>query len=175
MKKEELCPCSSGKKFGECCEPVLSGSRKAATAEELMRARYTAYAVCDIDFLYKSSGPEVQAEFDEKTSREWAESANWEGLEILGTQDGLEKDEEGFVSFVAYYSTKEQNCKHVETAYFKRIEGDWRFIDGRIENNAPYRRAEPKVGRNDPCPCGSGKKYKKCCYGKAEVEAVEGE
>jgi uncharacterized protein YecA (UPF0149 family) len=26
----------------------------------------------------------------------------------------------------------------------------------------PYRRSEPKVGRNDPCPCGSGKKYKKC-------------
>jgi preprotein translocase subunit SecA len=28
---------------------------------------------------------------------------------------------------------------------------------------APVRRAEAKVGRNDPCPCGSGKKYKKCC------------
>jgi SEC-C motif-containing protein len=175
MKKEELCPCSSGKKFGECCGPVLAGERKAATAEELMRARYCAYAVCDIDFLYKSSGPEVRAEFDEKTSREWAQSATWEGLEILGTQDGLEKDEEGFVSFVAYYSTKEQNCKHVETSYFKRIDGEWRFIDGRIESGAPYRRSEPKVGRNDPCPCGSGKKYKKCCYGKVEAQAEGGE
>jgi uncharacterized protein YecA (UPF0149 family) len=29
----------------------------------------------------------------------------------------------------------------------------------------PYRREEPKVGRNDPCPCGSGKKFKKC-HGK---------
>ena len=28
---------------------------------------------------------------------------------------------------------------------------------------APIRRGQPKVGRNDPCPCGSGKKYKKCC------------
>jgi uncharacterized protein YchJ len=28
---------------------------------------------------------------------------------------------------------------------------------------APYVRAAPKIGRNDPCPCGSGKKYKKCC------------
>lgn len=27
----------------------------------------------------------------------------------------------------------------------------------------PVRRAAPKVGRNDPCPCGSGKKFKKCC------------
>ncbi len=28
---------------------------------------------------------------------------------------------------------------------------------------APVRRSEPKIGRNDPCPCGSGKKFKKCC------------
>lgn len=31
------------------------------------------------------------------------------------------------------------------------------------EKPEPIRRAAPKVGRNDPCPCGSGKKYKKCC------------
>ncbi len=31
------------------------------------------------------------------------------------------------------------------------------------ERLEPIRRDEPKVGRNDPCPCGSGKKYKKCC------------
>ncbi len=33
----------------------------------------------------------------------------------------------------------------------------------------PFRREAPKVGRNDPCPCGSGKKYKKCCMGKADA------
>jgi len=32
----------------------------------------------------------------------------------------------------------------------------------------PYRRETPRVGRNEPCPCGSGKKYKKCC-GAAEA------
>ncbi|HTO08832.1 MAG TPA: SEC-C metal-binding domain-containing protein [Myxococcota bacterium] len=30
------------------------------------------------------------------------------------------------------------------------------------EPQAPYVRGEPKIGRNDPCPCGSGKKFKKC-------------
>ena len=69
MKNEELCPCSSGKTFGECCGPVLAGERKAATAAELMRARYSAYAVCDVDFLFRSSGPEVRGEFDEKSAR----------------------------------------------------------------------------------------------------------
>ncbi|MBR6014599.1 MAG: SEC-C domain-containing protein, partial [Firmicutes bacterium] len=40
---------------------------------------------------------------------------------------------------------------------------EWRFIDGKMDTGEPYRREEPKIGRNDPCPCGSGKKYKKCC------------
>jgi SEC-C motif-containing protein len=42
-------------------------------------------------------------------------------------------------------------------------DGEWRFIDGKIFGPDPVRREAPKVGRNDPCPCGSGKKFKKCC------------
>ena len=164
MKNEEKCPCSSGKSFGECCAPVLNGTRRAATAVELMRARYSAYAVCNIDFLYKSSGPEVQAEFDKKTSLEWANSATWEGLEIRETENGGENDIDGFVTFTAHYSTEQQTCEHKERSYFKRIDGEWRFIDGEIEQapSSTFQREEPKVGRNDPCPCGSGKKFKKC-------------
>ena len=130
MKTSDNCPCASGKPYGECCGPIIGGERKAATASELMRARYSAYAVGDVKFLYNSSGPEVQAEFDEKTTREWA---------------------------------NKQACEHRERSYFKRIDGDWRFIDGQIDTGEPWHREEPKVGRNDPCPCGSGKKYKKCC------------
>lgn len=163
MKNDELCPCKSGKNFGDCCGAILAGKRKAATAVELMRARYTAYAVCDVDFLRRSSGPEVQRDFDEKTTREWSQSATWHGIEILATEKGGVDDEEGYVSFLAHYSSKDQACEHREDSYFKKIDGDWRFIDGQIQTNAPYRRDEPKVGRNDPCPCGSGKKYKKCC------------
>ena len=58
------CPCGSGKTFAECCGPILGGEAKAKTAERLMRARYTAYATDDIDFLFQSSGPEVREEFD---------------------------------------------------------------------------------------------------------------
>ena len=141
----------------------MAGERVAATAAELMRARYTAYAVCDVDFLYKSSGPEVQAEFDEKSSREWSKSATWQGLEICDTEKGGADDSEGYVSFIARYSVKDQACEHRERSYFKRIGGAWRFIDGQVDTGEPWRREEPKIGRNDPCPCGSGKKYKKCC------------
>ena len=39
-------------------------------------------------------------------------------------------------------------------------------MDRVISASGPLRRAAAKVGRNDPCPCGSGKKYKKCCFEK---------
>ncbi len=163
MENNELCPCASGRAFGECCGPILSGERKAATAAELMRARYSAYAVGNVKFLYSSSGPQTRSEFDEKTTRDWSSSAQWQGLEVLGEEKGGPDDDEGYVSFVAHYSANGQQCEHRERSFFQRIDGEWRFIDGTIESNAPYRREEPKVGRNDPCPCGSGKKYKKCC------------
>ena len=167
MENIEVCPCGSGKKYAECCEPIHAGAVKAKTAEALMRARYSAYAVKKIQFLKTSAGPEVQADFDEKACREWAEASTWHGLDILSTDRGGENDEEGYVEFIAYYSANGEAVKHHEHAYFKRIDGVWKFIDGEIESGVPYVREEPKVGRNDPCPCGSGKKYKKCC-GKGE-------
>ena len=163
MKTSDNCPCASGKAYGECCGPIIGGERKAATASELMRARYSAYAVGDVKFLYNSSGPEVQAEFDEKTTREWSKSATWQGMEIIETERGGEADEDGYVSFIARYTANKQACEHRERSYFKKIDGAWRFIDGQIDTGEPWHREEPKVGRNDPCPCGSGKKYKKCC------------
>jgi len=163
MKNEELCPCASGKTFGECCGPILNGDKKAETAAELMRARYSAYAVGDVKFLYNSSGPEVQAEFDEKTTREWSKNATWQGLDVISAEKGGPDDEEGTVSFIAHYTANDQVCEHRENSIFRKIDGEWRFIDGTIDTGAPYRREEPKIGRNDPCPCGSGKKYKKCC------------
>jgi SEC-C motif domain protein len=53
--------------------------------------------------------------------------------------------------------------KHHEKASFKKEEdGKWYFEDGKVQVQ-PYERTGEKVGRNDPCHCGSGKKFKKCC------------
>jgi len=163
MKNEDLCPCKSGKTFGACCAPVIAGEKKAETAEILMRARYSAYATGAVKFLHDSSGPEVRAEFDEKATRQWSESATWEGLDVLDTEKGTASDDEGWVSFIARYTVDDRLCEHRERSYFKRIDGEWRFIDGLVDTGEPYRREEPKINRNAPCPCGSGKKYKKCC------------
>ena len=163
MEPTNECPCKSGKSFGECCEPIISGKAKAPTAEALMRARYTSYVTGDIEFLKTSATKEVQEEFDEASSRAWSRSAQWHGLEIMHTEKGQEGDDTGVVEFRALYTANGEFCNHHEISQFVREGGEWKFADGELTGEKPVVRESPKVGRNDPCPCGSGKKYKKCC------------
>ena len=158
----DLCPCGSGLAFEACCEPFLIGQKKPATAVALMRSRYCAYAMGAVDYLFKTSGPKVRKEFDAESSRKWAESAKWTGIEIV-TDETDSSNESAVIEFLAHYSVNDTDFDHHERAEFAKIEGEWRFMDGKIFGPDPVRRELPKVGRNDPCPCGSGKKYKKCC------------
>ena len=128
-----------------------------------MRARYSAYALGSIDYLYKTSGTKIRKEFDAEGSKRWSSSAEWTGLDVVSKEGGGPDDEKGVVEFVAHYTVKGTAFEHHEVANFAKVDGEWRFIDGKIIGPPPVRREEPKVGRNDPCPCGSGKKYKKCC------------
>ena len=165
----DVCPCGSGLDFEACCEPFLIGREKPPTATALMRSRYCAYTLSAVDYLYKTSGPKVRKEFDAESSRKWSASAQWSGIDILKEEDGANGDEAGIVEFVAHYTVEGTPFNHHERANFAKIDGEWRFIDGKIFGPAPVRRDQPKVGRNDPCPCGSGKKFKKCCEtGQAE-------
>jgi SEC-C motif-containing protein len=157
------CPCGSAKPFENCCEPYLLGRLPAPTAEALMRARYSAYALCSIDYLYNTSGPRVRREFDAAGSRKWAESAEWHGLEVVATEGGGPDDIAGKVEFIARYTIKGAPVDHHEQAEFARVDGEWRFMNGKVIGPAPVRREGPRIGRNDPCSCGSGRKYKKCC------------
>jgi SEC-C motif-containing protein len=163
MKKEDICPCNSGKPFGECCGPVLEGEREAQTPEALMRARYSAYVTGNIPFLKTSAVKAVQDEFDERSSEMWSRAAKWHGLEIIRTEMGGPGDVTGVVEFRAVYTANGEFCNHHEVATFVREGGGWKFEDGELVGETPMTRDEPKIGRNDPCPCGSGKKYKKCC------------
>ena len=72
-------------------------------------------------------------------------------------------DDTGEVSFCARYSVHGMPQELREDAFFRKEDGRWFYVDGNVHAKQPVRREEPKVGRNDPCPCGSGKKYKKCC------------
>ncbi len=157
------CPCCSGRSYEQCCEPLLLGHARASTAEALMRSRYTAYTLAEIDYLYKTSGPRVRREFDAESSRKWAQSADWQAFEIRQSEGGSPQDSEAMIEFVARYRIEKADFEHHEIATFGRVEGEWRFIDGKMVTPPPERREAPKVGRNDPCACGSGRKYKKCC------------
>jgi SEC-C motif domain protein len=156
------CHCGSERLFGECCEPFLNGTAKAPTAESLMRARYSAYVTANIDFIEQTIHSSVRADFNRESALKWSEESQWQGLEILNTVDGKEGDAAGSVEFIATYSQKGETVTHHELSTFRKEAGDWYFVDGRVVNQ-PFRRDQPRIGRNDPCPCGSGKKYKKCC------------
>jgi SEC-C motif-containing protein len=157
------CPCGSGRSYAECCGPIIRGTVKAKTAEALMRARYSAFAKEEIDFLTSSLHPKARADHNPDEVRAWARSATWLGFEIKALDAGTEKDDQGFVEFVARYKVQDKVVHHHERAEFAREEDEWQFVDGKTVAQVPLYRDEPKVGRNDPCPCGSGKKYKKCC------------
>jgi len=157
------CPCGSETPYTDCCEPVINGTRIAATAEELMRARYTAYTQVEMDFIQSSVHPDFQDANDPEGAREWAEDSEWQGLEVIETLDGGPDDATGTVEFAANYIFRDEESRYHEVAEFEKIDGAWYFREGHPPVRTPVVREEPKIGRNDPCSCGSGRKFKRCC------------
>lgn len=155
------CPCGSGEAYADCCETIIGGTRTAETAERLMRARYTAYTKAAIDFLFETTHPDHRKGYDHAGTREWAEKSEWLGLEINGIRQGGPDDSTGEVEFVARYREKGVQYQHHELGHFERKDGGWYFTSGEMVRPKPA--VSTKVGRNEPCPCGSGLKYKKCC------------
>ncbi len=159
----KLCPCGSGLELETCCGPVVEGERPAATAEALMRARYAAYTLGRIDFLGMSLHPEARHDYSEAATRKWARQAQWLGLEIVSVEGGGDGDSQGKVEFVAHYRERGIRQAHHEVGIFERYEGLWFYLRADQPKSSSRVRSQPKVGRNDPCPCGSGLKFKKCC------------
>jgi len=154
------CPCGSGLDYEVCCGPYLAGTN-APTAEALMRSRYTAYAVHNIDYIINTCVSTGKNDIDRKETKAWSDQSTWLGLKIIAVEKGGVNDTEGTVEFEASYERNGLKDRHHETARFKKHSGSWLYEDGSV---APVTvvRTSPKVGRNDPCPCGSGKKYKLC-------------
>ena len=107
-------------------------------------------------------------EIDIASTKDWAENSDWLSLEIRKTERGGAKDEDGTVEFIAKFNDSEGNLvNHHEVSLFKKHQDQWYFVDAEAPKVEQIRRDAPKVGRNDPCTCGSGKKFKKCCGGGA--------
>lgn len=159
----DTCPCGSNIAYVQCCRPIIKGEQSPATAEQVMRARYSAYVRREIEYILTSLHPAHRTDYDVKSTRAWAENAEWHKFEILNKTEGGAEDSEGQVEFVVSYAEKGIGKKHHELATFKKEGGTWYFVDGKTVPAKQVVRTSPKAGRNNPCPCGSGKKFKKCC------------
>jgi SEC-C motif-containing protein len=156
------CPCGSGLAYNQCCEPYISGAENAPTAEALMRSRYTAYVEHAIDYIIQTCTDDEKNKIDYGQTKIWSEKSKWLGLKILAVEKGSAGDSVGSVEFQATYEMDGLHDIHHEKASFKKQEGRWLYDEGSVIPKTVVR-SVPKTGRNEPCPCGSGKKYKHCC------------
>jgi SEC-C motif domain protein len=126
-----------------------------------MRSRYTAYTRQAVDYIVETHDPATREEVDRDETEKWSREAEWQGLEVVSTERGGEGDDDGVVEFKARFIQRGHGLVHHERSRFRKVDGRWYFVDGENVKPKPVRVAQT-AGRNDPCPCGSGKKYKKC-------------
>lgn len=159
-----LCPCGSSKEYLACCGPFINESALPDTPEKLMRSRYTAYTEGNIDYIAKTMKGPAAVDFDVEEAKSWVHHVIWQGLEVLNTEHD---DKNGLVEFIAHYAHAGKKLTMHEVSIFNLEEGRWYYVDSKTTSlkTGPHS-GSAKIGRNDPCPCGSQKKYKKCCGGK---------
>jgi SEC-C motif-containing protein len=170
MTEPDYCPCGSGRAFDDCCGPLLAGTARAATAEALMRSRYTAFVRNDTAYLEATLISSRRSGFSPATLAAWNADVVWKGLAVLATRQGGPGDERGEVTFTASFEKAGQPDTISERSRFRQKKGRWYYVDGRQDAPGPAGRdadpaagQAPSAGRNEPCPCGSGRKYKRCC------------
>ncbi len=145
------CPCTSGNPFADCCAPALHGAVPAATAEALMRSRYCAFACGAVDYLIASHHPSKRRDDDRQVLAQNIAATQWLGLQVIASGSD-------WVEFAAYYRDDTGEGQLHERSRFVHEDGRWYYLDG--DMLPPH-----KPGRNEPCWCGSGKKFKRCHRG----------
>ena len=124
MKK--YCPCCSGKLYEECCEPFHSEEKFAPTAEKLMRSRFSAFAIPNSEYLWKTTLPSKRKFHDKNDLESWGKENIWTKLEIIQSS---EKE----VEFKAYFTDKfgKENIHH-EFSTFKKVDKKWYYVSGKF-------------------------------------------
>jgi SEC-C motif-containing protein len=146
-----MCICGNERSYSECCGAIIEAKRSASTPEELMRSRYSAYVRANAEYLLASTVKENRYPGDIELIKEFSTSVEWLKLGVLNAVNDT-------VEFKAYYKDKESIQVLHEKSNFVKEDGVWRYKDGELYKT--------KVERNESCPCGSGKKFKKCCMTK---------
>ncbi len=154
----DSCLCGSGLPYEQCCQTYHNGSRFAETAEILMRSRFTAYAYHDAAYLlatWDNAKKPQSIDFSK-------DKTVWTKLEIVNVKKGDKNDAKGLVEFKAYFTLDGEEQVIHELSRFKKSGGHWYYLDGLVKS-VGLPKTESGQAKNAPCPCGSGKKFKRCC------------
>lgn len=152
------CPCGNNTTYQNCCQPIHQNHSLADHPEKLMRSRYSAHVLGLVDYIIQTYHPSCKAEKHRESIQQSIE-LTWRKLEVIQSEI-LSDQTTGFVEFKAYFEEAGQaQILHEKSRFLKEESGAeklWFYIDGEYPKTV-------KLGRNDPCHCGSGKKFKKCC------------
>ncbi|TDD30317.1 hypothetical protein E1218_01800 [Kribbella turkmenica] len=119
----EPCPCGLDSSYADCCGRLHDGRASAATAEELMRSRYSAFAVRDAAYLLRTWAAATRP-----AGLRLDDDIHWTGLEILATTGGSPFHTEGTVEFRAHYELDGRPSHQQELSRFVRENGDWVYV-----------------------------------------------
>jgi SEC-C motif-containing protein len=119
------CPCGSGLPYAECCRRLHDGTATAATAEQLMRSRYTAFALGDAAHLLATWHPRTRP-----AELEIDPGVRWTGLDVLAATGGSPLESEGTVEFRAHHVVAGRVGAQHERSRFLREHGRWFYLDG---------------------------------------------
>ncbi|USD39305.1 YchJ family protein [Ferrimonas sp. SCSIO 43195] len=148
------CQCGSNLAYRLCCQPLHCGDSHASSPEQLMRSRYCAFVEGKADYLLATHHPQYRASLTVEQLADSCRDSDFVGLQIVDVP--ADSGDQGEVEFKAWYRQGSEILALWERSRFQRLEDRWHYCDGDIQPLL-------KLGRNDPCPCGSGKKAKKCC------------
>ena len=149
------CPCGSTLDYLVCCNPYLENKAIPETPETLMRSRYTAYTLGNIEYIKKTMHGKPLVNFNEQEAMRWSQSVYW--LSLMVIRSWQENEDTGFVEFIAGYLDNGTVKTMHETSVFMKINHSWFYTDGK---HIPV--PTKSVSRNAPCPCGSNRKFKNC-------------
>ncbi len=124
------CFCNSSQLFEYCCQPIILGKREAQTAEQLMRSRYSAFVVANINYLMNTHHPKTRPSKDKKSILKWTRSVEWKGLEIITTSVCEPSSLEAYVEFKASFIEDGTLANIHENSYFVKENGKWLYKSG---------------------------------------------
>ena len=121
------CPCGLAAGYDDCCGRLHRGEKAAATAELLMRSRYSAFAVGDAAYLLATWHPST------RPRRLTLDPGRcWTGLEVLGRTGGGLLDTTGTVHFRASSRGPHGSAVQEEDSRFAREDGAWCYVTGDV-------------------------------------------